>query len=489
MLAGLIFAVYTLSVLCVFVYAIGYYHLLYGYWATRNNVRPTVAPRAAREWPTVTIQLPLYNEQYVAAEVIDACAALEYPRDKFDIQVLDDSTDETVQIVDDRCAHWRQKGVDVNAVRRATRSGFKAGALAEATPKAKGRFIALFDADFRPKADFLEQLIPEFDDAKVAAVQARWGHLNREYSILTVAQSLLHDAFFVVEQEARARNGYCIRFNGSAGIWRRAAIADAGGWSADTLCEDMDLAYRVQLKGWRMVYRRDVVAPAELPVTIADYHTQQHRWHKGRTQVVRKLVGLTWRAQLPPIKKAHALFDQLNAVVVPGVLLLALGGPWFYMAAQGSPWMQGPAKWFALANINVLLLPAFAFIAVKEYALSVPARVMEVARTVPALVLLFLGMNFSLTVALLQGLMDSKAEFRRTAKYRVDAASSGQAWRGSAYAPRRDLAITIGSLALSVLFAGYVIFDLSIGSWSMTVFHSAMALAGALVGTRALVRA
>ncbi len=489
MLAVLIFAVYATSALAVFGYALGQYHLLWRYFRGRPHVVPAMRARDASQWPTVTVQIPLYNEQYVAQEAIDACAALRYPRDKFDIQVLDDSTDETVAIVDARAAWWSARGVTVTPVRRPTRDGYKAGALAEATPNAKGELIAIFDADFRPGADFLEQLVPEFDDAKVGAVQARWGHINRDYSILTLAQSLLHDAFFVVEQEARARSGYFVRFNGSAGIWRRAAIDAAGGWSADTLSEDMDLAYRAQMGGWKIVYRRDVVAPAELPVTIADYHTQQHRWHKGRTQVIRKLLGPTWRANLAPMVKAHALFDELNAVVVPGVFLLAFLAPMFVMAAQQNEWMQLPSRWFILSQINVLLLPAYGLIALQSYAKTTGARLRELARTMPALVLLFLGMNFSLTVALIEGLFDRRAEFRRTAKYRVQSNSPGMAWKGTAYAPRRDLAITWGSTVLAILFGGYVVFDLALGSVSLILFHSTMAVSSAVVSARAWRRA
>jgi len=489
MLSALIFVVYAAAVLSVLGYALGQYHLFFQYHANRQRAHRPCPHDAGREWPTVTVQIPLYNERYVAAAAIDACAALNYPRDRFDIQVLDDSTDETVAIVDERAAQWTAKGVTVTALRRPKRQGFKAGALAEATPQARGEFIALFDADFRPPADFLQQLVPEFDDARVGAVQGRWGHLNREYSILTLAQSLLHDAFFVVEQEARSRSGYFVRFNGSAGIWRRSAIDDAGGWSAETLSEDMDLAYRAQLKGWRIVYRRDVVAPAELPVTIADYHTQQHRWHKGRSQVVRKLLGPTLRAKLHPMVKVHALFDQVNAVVVPGVFLLALLAPLFAIAVINTQWMRVPAALFTLANVNVLLLPAFGWVALHVYAEGAAARFRELVRTMPALVLLFLGMNFSLTMALVEGVLDRNAEFRRTAKYRVEADTARKAWQGKSYTPRRDLGITWGSTVLAVLFASYVVFDVSIGSISLTMFHTTMAVSCALVGARAWRRA
>ncbi|MEI6739815.1 MAG: glycosyltransferase, partial [Gemmatimonadaceae bacterium] len=210
-----LFGVYAASVAIVTAYAVGQYHLLWRYWRTPARPVPPVPSLTDRAWPSVTVQIPLYNERYVAAEIIDACAALEYPPDRLELQVLDDSTDDTREIVDARAAHWRARGITVTVFRRPTREGYKAGALAAATPQATGDFLALFDADFRPAPDFLRRCVPEFDAVDVGAVQARWGHLNRGYSILTLAQSLLHDAFFFVEQEARARSGYFTRFNGS----------------------------------------------------------------------------------------------------------------------------------------------------------------------------------------------------------------------------------------------------------------------------------
>lgn len=477
----LLFGVYAGSVAIVTAYAVGQYHLLWRYFRIPARPVPAVPALAGREWPMVTVQIPLYNERYVAAEIIDACAALEYPADRLEIQVLDDSTDDTQAIVAERAAHWRAHGIAVTVCRRPTRDGYKAGALAAATPQAAGSLLALFDADFRPAPDFLRRCVPEFDAPQVGAVQARWGHLNRGYSILTLAQSLLHDAFFFVEQEARARSGFFVRFNGSAGIWRRATVNAAGGWSASTLSEDMDLAYRAQLTGWQIVYRRDVEAPAELPVTVADYHTQQHRWHKGRTQVVRQLLGPVWRAPLPPMIKAHALFDMLNAVVVPGVLMIALLAPWFTMAAAVTPWMQGPSRWFILSQINVLLLPAYAWVALSLYVRTGWPRVIESARAVPSLVLLFLGMNLSLCVALAEGFGNRPAEFRRTAKYRVDSDVASTAWRGSRYAPRRISGPLWGCVVVAAICAVYLWLELSMHAWMLMPFHAVLGTSAAFI--------
>lgn len=230
---------------CV-LYGIGQAHLAWYLWRRPSRGTPPALPPDT-QLPFVTVQLPMYNERYVAAVVIDACANLDWPRDRFELQVLDDSVDDTKGIVDERADYWRARGVDVRIVRRTVRTGYKAGALAHAAQTARGEFHALFDADFRPEPDFLRRTMGWFADERVGAVQARWGHLNREWSWLTRAQSVVIDAFFLGEQEARDRAGFFTRFNGSAGIWRAKTIADAGGWQADTLAEDLDLAYRAQL--------------------------------------------------------------------------------------------------------------------------------------------------------------------------------------------------------------------------------------------------
>jgi cellulose synthase/poly-beta-1,6-N-acetylglucosamine synthase-like glycosyltransferase len=255
----------------------------------KNPAGTDQLPEQRTYFPFITVQLPVYNERFVAARLIDATAGLEWPRENFEIQVLDDSDDDTRQIVDDAARYWNQRGITIHVLRRTERSGFKAGALRYGLTKAKGELIAVFDADFLPNADFLLRSAPYFIDRKTGMVQARWGFLNAEHSWLTAVQSLLLGQHFSIEHFVRFRRGLFFNFNGTAGIWRREAIESAGGWLSDTVTEDLDLSYRAQLKGWRFVYLDDIVVPSELPVTLAAFRTQQQRWAKGSIQTAKKI--------------------------------------------------------------------------------------------------------------------------------------------------------------------------------------------------------
>jgi hypothetical protein len=273
----------TLGVLAL--YGIHRSWLVVTYLRHRRD-RPAL-PAPPAEWPVVTVQLPLYNEMYVATRLLDAVCRLSYPRDRLEIQVLDDSTDETSELVAAEVARWRERGVDVRHVRRGDRAGFKAGALDAGLACARGELLAVFDADFVPGPDFLEKTVPYFTDpadpqggSRLGMVQARWEHINRGYSLLTRIQAILLDGHFVIEHTARNRSGRFFNFNGTAGIWRRQAIEDAGGWQHDTLTEDLDLSYRAQLAGWRFVYLPEVTVPSELPVDVRGFKSQQHRWAK-----------------------------------------------------------------------------------------------------------------------------------------------------------------------------------------------------------------
>jgi hypothetical protein len=274
-------------------------------------------------WPTLTVQLPLYNERYVAARLIDACVQLEYPAGRLELQVLDDSTDETCAVVAERVAHWQRRGVDIVHVCRDDRTGYKAGALANGLGFARGDLVAVFDADFVPPADFLLQMVPYFADAGIGLVQARWSHLNAG-SVLTVAQSALLDAHFVIEQGVRNETECFMNFNGTAGVWRRACIDDAGGWKADTLTEDLDLSYRAQLAGWRFRFVNDLGVPAELPASVAAWRQQQFRWTKGTAETARKMLGRLWRAPLPMRVKLEGTLHLTGFVVFPAILLAAV---------------------------------------------------------------------------------------------------------------------------------------------------------------------
>ncbi len=285
----------------------------------KHRRRRPQAP-AMRTWPKVTVQLPIFNERFVVERLIDAVAALDYPRDRLSIQVLDDSTDETAALARACVARHQLRGINITYVRRPDRRGFKAGALAYGLDQAPGEFIAIFDADFVPSPDFLRQVMPHFSNPKIGAIQVRWGHLNAEYDALTRAQALALDGHFVVEQTARSRSNLLFNFNGSGGVWRRACIVDAGGWQADTIAEDLDLSYRAQLAGWRLEYLRDVVAPAEIPPLLTAFKRQQFRWAKGSIQCLRKVAGRLCCAPLSPWRKLQA-FLHLSAYVIHPLLL------------------------------------------------------------------------------------------------------------------------------------------------------------------------
>ena len=293
--------------------------------------------------PHVTTQIPLYNEANVAERVIVAVAAIDYPTNKHEIQILDDSTDETCTIVDQIAASLRKQGKDISVFRRKNRQGYKAGALAEGMTVCKGEFIAIFDSDFVPKPDYLHQTIPPLlADEKLAFVQARWGHLNTSYSALTQAQSIGIDGHFMIEQSTRAFNGFFMNFNGTAGVWRKKAIYDAGGWQADTLTEDMDLSYRCQLVGWRASFLVDVVVPAELPETYTAFKSQQFRWAKGSIQTAIKLYPRVLRSQASIMSKIqaflhlthyciHPIMALLSILTLPVLLTLNVNVPWQIM--------------------------------------------------------------------------------------------------------------------------------------------------------------
>jgi cellulose synthase/poly-beta-1,6-N-acetylglucosamine synthase-like glycosyltransferase len=311
LLAGLLYLLITAT---LFVFGLNFIYLSHRARQECKSNRPNDLSKQSdvvqwpdgTEWPAVTVQLPIYNEMYVAERVIRAAARLEYPAELLQIQVLDDSTDETSEIVGRVVAQLRKAGVNIDHLHRTDRAGFKAGALQAGMASANGEFMAIFDADFVPPTDFLRRALPYLADPGVAFVQTRWGHLNPDYSWLTFLQSLAIDAHFVVEQFARSRAGYWFNFNGTAGIWRRKALEEAGGWTADTLTEDLDLSYRAYLLGWRGHYVRDIVVPAELPPNFSAFRDQQHRWARGSLECARKLLPQVWRAPIPFSHKLQA---------------------------------------------------------------------------------------------------------------------------------------------------------------------------------------
>ncbi len=367
--------------------------------------------------PLLTVQLPLFNERYVARRLIDAVVELDYPRDRLEIQVLDDSTDDTAAIVAERVVELRQQGHRIAHLRRTVRTGFKAGALEEGLKVASGDLIAIFDADFVPPRDFAQRLVHHFTDPKVGMVQARWGHLNLNHSALTRVQSMFLDGHFVIEQTARNRSGRFFNFNGTAGVWRRECIRDAGGWQHDTLTEDLDLSYRAQMRGWKFIFLPDEVSPAELPVEMGAFKSQQHRWAKGSIQTARKLLPRILRSDLPLRVKLETVFHlTANVGYLMMVLLALLVVPSVWMRAEISPWMIVAVD-LPLFTMSTLSVVAF-YIAAQREALGSWRGIL---RWVPFLMAVGIGLSINNARAVLEAMRGQQSPFMRTPKYNLSA--------------------------------------------------------------------
>jgi cellulose synthase/poly-beta-1,6-N-acetylglucosamine synthase-like glycosyltransferase len=377
--------------------------------------------------PVVTIQLPLYNEMYVADRLIASVCAIEYPRELLEIQVLDDSVDETRSIAESAVRRFAAQGIDIKYYHRTDRVGYKAGALEAGLKTARGEFIGIFDADFIPTADFLTRLMPHFGDPGVGMVQARWGHINQDYSLLTKIQAILLDGHFVLEHGGRNRSGRFFNFNGTAGVWRRVAIEDAGGWQHDTLTEDLDLSYRAQLRGWRFVFLSDLIAPAEVPVEMNAFKSQQHRWAKGSIQTCRKLLPILLRAKLPLGVKAEAFFHLTANFNYPFMCLMSV----LMFPAMVIRYNMG---WYEMLLIDVPLFFAATFsvcnfymVCQREIHTDWRARI----KYLPFLMSIGIGLSINNTRAVFEALLNKESEFTRTPKYRIE--GDGDEWMSKKY--------------------------------------------------------
>src|SRR5690554_1402779 len=326
-LETIIILVYSVALLLIFLYALAQLNLLFNYLKARKRDKNAVVFDFSKEdeIPYVTIQLPVYNELYVMERLLDNIALMDYPKDKLEIQVLDDSTDESFETTAEQIQRLQKSGLDIKHISRVNREGFKAGALKEGLKTAKGEFIAIFDADFLPKKDWLKNTIPYFKDSEIGVVQTRWGHLNRDYSILTRVQAFALDAHFTLEQVGRNSKGHFINFNGTAGVWRKECIMDAGNWEGDTLTEDLDLSYRAQLKNWKFKYLEEVETPAELPVVISAARSQQFRWNKGGAENFQKMAKRVFKSEDISFKtKVHGFLHLLNSTMFLNILIVAI---------------------------------------------------------------------------------------------------------------------------------------------------------------------
>ncbi len=450
------------SVLVVMsIYGLHRYYLVYLYCRYKHNVP---RPKGAFEkLPRITVQLPLYNEMHVVGRLVDAVCKMDYPRELLEIQVLDDSTDETQALASMCVDRYRERGFNISYHHRENREGFKAGALHEGMKHSTADYIAIFDADFIPAPDMFQKMIHFFTDPTIGMVQARWGHINRDYSILTQIQSIMLDGHFVIEHTTRNRSGRFFNFNGTAGMWRRRAIIDGGGWQHDTLTEDLDLSYRTQMRGWKFVFLQDIVAPAELPPEMNSFKSQQHRWAKGSIQTMKKILPKIWRADLPLRIKIEAFFHlsaniayllmiPLSILMFPAMVIRYNLG-WYDLILIDFPL-------FAAATLSV---STFYIFCQKEVYANWPARL----KYLPPLMWVGVGLCINNSKAVLEALFNHQTPFTRTPKYGIE--NSNDQWKGKKYSGKVDVQPYV-ELLFGLYFSCAVFFALTAGLYPILPF-------------------
>ncbi len=444
---------------------------------SRNKIPVPQMPAGQR--PIVTVQLPLFNERHVVERLIDQVARMEWPRDRFEVQVLDDSTDGTVELAEGRVNYWKGQGLDIVHVRRPDRSGFKAGALAYGTELAKGELIAVFDADFMPPKDLLEKVVPWFNDPKMGMVQTRWAHLNRGDNLLTELQAFGLDAHFTVEQVGRNGLGHFINFNGTAGVWRKTCITDSGGWRSDTLTEDLDLSYRAQLKGWHFHYVEDIASPAELPAAMNALKTQQYRWNKGAAEcVVKNLPSVLRSRSVPFSTKVHAAFHLMNSTVFVSILGTALLSVPLLLVKQTHPEFRILFNIAVVFTFALLVLIVFYWTAHRER-LKGWRGALRFFWTFPVFLSVSMGLSLHNAVAVLEGYIGYRTPFLRTPKLGTSAGNrpiARDAYWKSVISP-----ITLLEGAIAAYAVWGIVIGLRVGDLGLLPYHIMLAFGFGLV--------
>ena len=434
------------------------------FWRYRKFTPQPKGSFSEAELPFITVQLPLFNEMYVVERLVKSITEVDYPRDRLQIQVLDDSTDETVKLAEATVEKYRQLGFDIEYVHRSDRTGFKAGALEHGMKTAKGELLAIFDADFVPNPDCLRKLVDYFTDPMVGCAQMRWSHINGDYNLLTRLQTIMLDGHFVVEQTTRNRTGGFFNFNGTAGIWRRKAIAASGGWQHDTLTEDTDLSFRAQLMGWKFVYLLDEEAPAEIPVEINAFKAQQRRWAKGVMQVGIKLYPRIWRARLPLRVRLEMFFRLTGNISYPlmivasflqfPLLLVRYNQPFYHLMI-----LDVPLLFFASVSVFLFYGTAVWYLDKKR-----TPRLLHL----PLVMALGIGLAFSNARAVLEALLGIKSDFIRTPKYQVEK-NKDETWKRKKYKRKRGL-LPLLELSFAIYFLLAILYAAHMGMWGTVPF-------------------
>jgi len=461
-LESIIITIYSIALILIFMYALAQLNLLFNYLKAQKNkeVCEQFDFSNPEEIPYITIQLPVFNELYVMDRLLENIAEIDYPKDKLEIQVLDDSTDESFQSTAIHIKKLQATGLDITHVTRIKREGFKAGALKEGLKTAKGEFIAIFDADFLPKKNWLKRTIPYFKNPEIGVVQTRWGHLNRNYSILTKVQAFALDAHFTLEQVGRNSKGHFINFNGTAGVWRRTCIMDAGNWEGDTLTEDLDLSYRAQLKNWKFKYLEEVETPAELPIVISAARSQQFRWNKGGAENFRKMLLPVLRSENISVKtKIHGLLHLLNSTMFLNILIVAiLSIPMLYIKNE----YEHLKMYFYVMSFFVISTIIFFICYWFMYKSMYGGGFKKFIKYTGMFFTFFsIAMGFSLhnSIAVIEGHLGKKSDFIRTPKFNIDSLKDN--WKGNKY--------IIKNISPNVFFEGALMVYFAFGMYSAFV--------------------
>ena len=473
--AKVILVLYGLCLFLIFYYSVVQVSLAVAYVRTRKKIALEKAPLFDETTaPKVTIQLPMYNEMYVAERIIETTALLNYPRDKFQIQVLDDSTDETKDIIANKVNEIAAQGIDIIHIHRTDRTGYKAGALDSAMDQVSGEFIAIFDADFVPDPDFLLKTIPYFQNEKVGVVQTRWGHLNKTYSILTELQAFGLNGHFAIEQGGRNARGHYINFNGTAGVWRKTCIADAGGWEHDTITEDLDLSYRAQMNGWEFKYLENVVSPAELPITMSALKSQQHRWMKGGAEVFIKM----WKRLVknPKVRfsdKIHGLAHLFNSTVFVFILFLSILSLFVLHIKDSFSDLNFVIQFGSFFIISTLFLAFYYWFSYRDKKGKIGLDLVRFVGRFFQFLTVSMALSLSNAIAVIEGYLGIKSSFVRTPKFNV---SKKTEFQGNKYDKKSLSILNIVEGLMMAIFGFTAVNRALYGDLGMVPFHLMLAI-------------
>ena len=472
--------IYGVLILFIFLYSLTQLTLTLKYRKSKRDPLQ-VQPPALVKFPMVTIQLPIFNEQYVSERLIDATVKIDYPKDKLEIQVLDDSTDETFELIANKVGALQQKGFNIKHIHRVIRQGFKAGALAEGLVICEGEFVAIFDADFIPAKNFLMDSLIHFTNKKIGLVQTKWLHLNKNYNFLTRLQAFGLDAHFTVEQGGRNAAGHFINFNGTAGVWRKQCINEAGGWESDTLTEDLDLSYRAQLKGWEFKYLEGIGSPAELPAAMNALKTQQYRWNKGAAEcAVKNLDKVIKSKDVSNSTKVHAIFHLMNSFVFVCILLTGLFSvPLMYIKIV----YFELGYLFQIAAVFSLSFVFLAFFYWTSTAMNYENKTkgfLKFISSFPIFLSVYMGLSLHNALAVCEGYAGKKSPFVRTPKFNL--VKNDGVWKNNKYISRKINPLTYVELLLSLYFIAAIGIGIYLGDSGLMPFHIMLAFGFGVIG-------